>query len=233
MATFILVPGGGGDAWDWHRLVPELERLGHRAIAVTLPAADDAAGWAEYADVIAAAGGTPNDRVVVAHSLGGFSASLACDRMRVELLVLLNAMVPRPGETGAQWGADVGSAEAQREYLREIGLSAADAEDDEILYYHDVPAQVVQEARRRQPHQSWTPMTQPWPLTAWPDVPTRVLAGRDDRLFPARFQRRVARERLGIEADEMDGGHMLALSRPAQLAARLEDYRREAARRPA
>jgi pimeloyl-ACP methyl ester carboxylesterase len=57
------------------------------------------------------------------------------------------------------------------------------------------------------------------------DVPTRVLAGRDDRLFPAAFQRRIARERLGIEADEIDGGHLVPLSRPRELVLRLETYR--------
>ena len=61
------------------------------------------------------------------------------------------------------------------------------------MYFHDVPAEVRDEALGQgEPQQSWTPMTQPWPLDAWPDVPIRVLVGRDDRLFPAAFQRRVA-----------------------------------------
>jgi pimeloyl-ACP methyl ester carboxylesterase len=72
-----------------------------------------------------------------------------------------------------------------------------------------------------------TPLDEPWPLASWPDVPTRVLAGRHDRMFPLDFQRRVARERLGIEAEAVDGGHMLALSNPAALADRLEAYRLE------
>jgi pimeloyl-ACP methyl ester carboxylesterase len=59
---------------------------------------------------------------------------------------------------------------------------------------------------------------------AWPDVPTRVLICRDDRLFPTGFLRRVARERLGITPDEIDGGHTPALSRPHELADRLEAY---------
>ncbi len=75
-----------------------------------------------------------------------------------------------------------------------------------------------------------TPMSQPWPLTAWPDVPTRVLVGRDDRLFPAAFQRHVARERLGIEANEIDGGHLVALSRPRELVERLETLRQGTSR---
>jgi pimeloyl-ACP methyl ester carboxylesterase len=72
-----------------------------------------------------------------------------------------------------------------------------------------------------------TPLDEPWPLASWPDTPTRVLAGRHDRMFPLDFQRRVARARLGIEAEAIDGGHMVALSNPAALADRLEAYRLE------
>jgi pimeloyl-ACP methyl ester carboxylesterase len=67
--------------------------------------------------------------------------------------------------------------------------------------------------------------TQPWSLDAWPDVPTRFLLCREDRFFPAPFMRRVVRERLGITPDEMDGGHLPALSRPKDLIDRLEAYR--------
>jgi pimeloyl-ACP methyl ester carboxylesterase len=70
-------------------------------------------------------------------------------------------------------------------------------------------------------------LNEPWPLSSWPDVPTRVLAGRHDRMFPLDFQRRIARERLGIEVDEIDGGHMVAMSHPAELADRLEAFRLE------
>jgi pimeloyl-ACP methyl ester carboxylesterase len=70
-------------------------------------------------------------------------------------------------------------------------------------------------------------MMQLWPLAAWPAVPTSFLLCRDDRMFPPAFLRRVVRERLGIEPDEIDGGHTPALSRPAELAERLEGYRRQ------
>ena len=114
-----------------------------------------------------------------------------------------------------------------REYHASIGLRE-DADDDATLYYHDLPADLAAEAQRRTGQdQSSTPMDEPWPLDAWPDVPTRVLACRHDRLFPLALQRRVARDRLGLEVDEIDGGHMVALSRPAELADRLEKYRLE------
>jgi hypothetical protein len=57
-----------------------------------------------------------------------------------------------------------------------------------------------------------------------PDVPTRSLLCRDDRLFPADFMRRITKERLGITADEIDGGHCVALSRPLELADRFEGF---------
>ena len=84
---------------------------------------------------------------------------------------------------------------------------------------------VAEAFARAERRQSPTPFKKPWPLRAWPDVPTRVLLCRDDRFFSAEFMRRVVRERLRIARDEMDGGHLPALSRPKELADRLEAYR--------
>jgi pimeloyl-ACP methyl ester carboxylesterase len=223
MATYVLIPGAGGDGWQWHLVARELETRGHDAIPITLPSGDDRAGWSEYADAVVEAIGDRRDLVLVAQSLAGFTAPLVCERVPVDLLVLLNAMIPRPGETGNDWWGDTGSGAAQQAYLAELGLTDEDARDDRTIYFHDVPDDVVDEAfARGEPQQSMTPMSQPFPLAAWPDVPTRVIAGRDDRLFPLEFQRRVARERLAIEADDIPGGHMLALSHPHELVEQLE-----------
>lgn len=61
---------------------------------------------------------------------------------------------------------------------------------------------------------------EPWPLSSWPQIPTRILAPREDRLFPLTFQRR-ARERLDLPVEEMSGGHLPMLARPGELADRL------------
>jgi pimeloyl-ACP methyl ester carboxylesterase len=100
----------------------------------------------------------------------------------------------------------------------------ADADFDPLIdFFHDVPQQVVNEALAQgPPRQSETVFATPCRFDRWPDVPTRVLVGRDDRFFPAEFQRRVARERLAIEPDEMPGGHLIALSQPIELAKRIE-----------
>jgi pimeloyl-ACP methyl ester carboxylesterase len=223
--TYVLIPGAGGDAWYWHLLGPQLERRGNDVVAISLPAADDNAGWAEYADRIVDGIGDRTDVILVAQSLAGFSAPLVAERVSVALLILVNAMIPRPGETGAEWWSNTGQQDAMHAYRATLGLPEDAADDEATMYFHDVAPEVRAEAfRRGEPEQSWTPMTQPWPLGAWPDVPTRVVVGRDDRLFPAGFQRRIARTRLAIEADEIGGGHLLALSRPGELAQRLESY---------
>jgi pimeloyl-ACP methyl ester carboxylesterase len=232
MATYALIPGGGGDPWEWHLLVRELAARGHDAIAIRLPADDDTAGWSEYANVVVDAIGDRTNVILVAASMGGFTAPIVCARRRVDLLVLSNAMIPVPGETFNTWGSNTGSGSARREYHASLGLSASEAKDDGVLYYHDLPSELRAEAQTRTwQDQSMTPLDEPWPLRAWPDVPTRVLAGRHDRLFPLDFQRRVARERLAIDVEEIDGGHMLALSNAAGLADRLEAYRLDAQRR--
>jgi pimeloyl-ACP methyl ester carboxylesterase len=231
--TFVLIPGAGGEAWYWHRVEAELEQRGHDVVAVDLPAADDDAGWAEYVDAVVAVARDADDVVLVAQSMGGFTGPLVCDRLPVRLLVLLNAMIPVPGETGGAWWENTGQSKAYAELATAQGRVVGEEFDTMVDFFHDVPDDVIAEAiDRGDPAQSMTPFTQPFPLDRWPDIPTRVLAGRDDRLFPLEFQRRVARERLGLEVDEIPGGHLVALSRPVELADRLEAYLSEPASRP-
>jgi pimeloyl-ACP methyl ester carboxylesterase len=225
MTTYVLIPGAGGDAWYWHLLVPELRERSLEAVAAVLPADDDSAGLAEYADAVVGAIGDRTDLVLVAQSLGGFTAPLVCERVAVDLLVMLNAMVPSPGESAGDWWSNTGHAKARAEQAARDGRDLAD-EDLRDAFFHDVPPEVTEEAwARGEPRQSETPFAQPWPLEKWPDVPTRFLQGRDDRFFPVEFQRWVVGERLGITFDEMAGGHLVALSRPKELADRLEAYR--------
>lgn len=211
MSTFAFVHGGGGSGWDWHLVAAELRDRGHGAVAVDLPIEDRQAGWEEYADTVAHALGNRRDAVVVGHSLGGFTAPLVCARTPVDLLVLVAAMIPSPGELFSDWWTNTGYE--------------GSGHDD--VFYHDVPPALAVEARRRERDETAKALQQPWPLQSWPDTPTRYLLCRDDRMFPAEWARRHARERLGIEPDEIDGGHYITLARPRQLADRLAAYAAE------
>jgi len=215
MATFVLLPGAGSDSWYWHLVVPELEVLGHEVVAVDLPCDDDRAGFPEYVDTVVEAIEDRRDLVLVAQSMAGFVAPMVATRIPVEMIVLVAAMVPAPGESGNEWWANTGHAKA------------IDSDDLAELFLHDVPPEVASESAHHVRAQSSTPFEDPWPLDGWPDVPTRFLLCRDDRFFPADFLRRVVKDRLGITPDEMDGGHLPALSRPQDLARRLDAYDRE------
>ncbi len=210
MATFVLLHGAASDSWYWHLVEPELRSRGHDVVTVDLPCDDDSAGLAEYADVVVRAIGDRSDVVLVAQSFAGLVAPLVCARVPVRLMVLVAAMVPAPGEPPGDWWANTGHE--------------SPTGDSDSVFFHDVPPAVAAEARMRGKDQSGTPFDKPWPLERWPDVPTRFLLCRDDRLFPADFQRRVVGERLGIVPDEMDGGHLPALARPRELAERLVGY---------
>jgi pimeloyl-ACP methyl ester carboxylesterase len=226
MATYVLIHGAGSDSWYWHLVAPELRARGHDVVAPDLPSDDDSAGLSEYADVVVDAIGDRSDLVVVAQSMGGLTAPLVSARLPVNLMILVAAMVPSPGESPGDWWANTGWEQARLDQARRDGRPAAVDLDVKAEFFHDVPPDVVAEAfARGERGQSGTPFAKPWPLDAWPDVPTRFLLCRDDRFFSAEFMRRVVKERLGITPDEMDGGHLPAFARPTELARRLDAYR--------
>jgi pimeloyl-ACP methyl ester carboxylesterase len=215
VSAFALIHGGGSSAWDWHLVAPELEKRGHDPVAVDLPTGDESAGWWDYADTVVEALGDRRDLVVVGHSMGGFTAPLVCARRPVKMLVFVAGMVPAPGESFNDW-------------WKNTGYEGSGYED---VFYHDVPPELAAEAQRKERGQADKVLGEPWPLERLPDVPTRYLLCRDDRMFTAEWARRHARERLGVEADEMEGGHYIALSRPRELAERLSAYALEAEER--
>ena len=222
MSLFVLIPGAGGAAWYWHRVVPELRARGHEAVAVDLPGADESAGLPEYAEAVVAAIGGHRDVVVVAQSMGGFTGPTVCARTPVSLLVLVNAMIPVPGETPGDWWGHTGWESARVTAALAGGYPA---EFDLAAYFlHDVPAEVAAAGEAHAYPEADIAFGQPCAIERWPDVPTRVIAGRDDRFFPLEFQRRVALQRLGADVDEVPGGHLAALSRPAELTDRLTRY---------
>ncbi|MFD0970373.1 alpha/beta fold hydrolase [Plantactinospora endophytica] len=219
--TYVLIHGAAADSWCWHLLVAELRARGHDVVPVDLPCDDDTAGLSEYADAVLTAVGDRTGLAVVAHSFGAFTAPVVCDRIPVELLVLLGPQIPRPGEAPGDWWANTGYAQARQEQDARDGR----AEDDMAgLFTNDLPPALAAEVFQRTRHQAEKPFGDPVPVAAWPEVPTRVLLHRDDRFLPADFVRRTARERLGIEPDEMPGDHLGMLGHPIELADRLDTY---------
>ena len=236
MATFVLIHGAGDTGWYWHLAAAELRSRGHQTIAPDLPCDNATASLDDYAGAVAeaakaagaaeaaeAAAGRPG-LVIVGQSYGAFTATLAASRLPARLLVLLAGMIPAPGESPAQWWGNTGCRAAVEEQARLDGGKTGN-DDPFVSSYNGVPRPLAEEALRRGGRgESTVVWDTPWPLDAWPDVPTRFILCKDDRSFPAPFMRRLARQRLGIAADEVPGCHCVALSHPGELAGLLLSY---------
>ena len=223
--TFVFVPGAGGESWYWHLVAARLEERGHEVVNPGLPAGDENAGLEDYARSLADAVGDRTDPIVVAQSMGAFCAPLLCDRIDVRMFILVAPMIPAKGESPEAWWESSGQLPAMREQDEREGRDPDAPFDWRVAFMHDVPEEIVEEAAARgEPPQANKPYEQAFPLDRWPDVPTKVIAGRHDRLFPLEFMKRLSHDRLGVEPDVIDTGHLPALARPDELAEMLENY---------
>lgn len=218
VACFVLVPGAGGVAWYWHRVVPLLQALGHDAVAVDLPGDDDSAGLPEYAAITREVMKQYDEVVLVGQSLGGFTSALVSDAPNVSRLTFVNAMIPNPGETAGAWWDNTGQAEARAAAATKSGYPVEF--DLDTYFLHDVPIDVAASGADEQRDESDAVFASVCDFT-WPAVPITVIAGADDRFFPLEFQQRVSRDRLGLDPVVIPGGHLVALSNPEGLATQL------------
>lgn len=213
MTTFAIAHGGGDVGWSWHLVAEALQAKGHTVVAPDLPTEDESKDLTDWAATVVDAVGSAEDVVVVGHSFGGFVAPLVAARLdaaglTVSGLVLVTAMLPRPGETPDDWWANAGYADS--------GL--------EDQFFHDVPAHLAEESRRRERGMAENAMGKPWPLEAWPSVPTHFVLCTEDRFFRPEFMRKVVADRLGVEPVELAAGHCAQLSKPVELAELLARY---------
>lgn len=202
--------------------MPELDARGHRAIAVDLPTGDPDAGLTRYAALTAAAIGDADDVVLVGHSLGAATIPLVARVRPVRHLVFLCALIPEAGMTVTDRYAheDVFvPGFAGNTSTRADGASFwSDADAATHCLFHDCAADEAAWAVGRLRAQSAAPRLEPWPGGALPDTERTAIVCRDERCIRPEWSRRVAKQQLGVDAVELDGGHSPFLSRPAALA---------------
>lgn len=219
MTTFVLVHGAFGSAAELAPVIPELEALGHQAIAIDLPCTDPEATLEDYGrTVVEAMNGLDPPIVVVGHSAGGATISLVPDLTRVDRLVYVTAFVPEPGRSIA----DIAGADVRQTILsvsRDDG-NGCRSFDLEMLASIVPPEErepYLAFLRATQRPQGWAAIEQPWPGRSLPAVPcTYVLCTADNVLPPAR-QREMA-ARLGTEPVEIASDHAVFAIRPRELA---------------
>jgi len=222
-----LVHGSYHGAWCWDLLRPELERLGHRVITMDLPISDPTLGAADYARTVESVLEPGSEPVLVGHSMAGLVIPLVAANRPIRRLIFLAAFLPSPGRsandqrasepidgrvppTTAEW-IDIG------ENVWMVGPKTATE-----LFFPDATPAVARWATQRLRPQSYRVTSETTPLEAWPDVECRSIVCRDDRAINPAWVRAAARERLGVEAVELSGGHSPFLTRPVELALALD-----------
>jgi pimeloyl-ACP methyl ester carboxylesterase len=223
--SFALIPGAGGMASYWHRVTHLLQDAGQEAIAIDLPGDDPDASLSDYADIVVRAIEQRANVMLIAQSLGGFTAPLVCSRSAIRMLVFVNAMIPQPGETAGAWWGNTGAPEARIAAAKRSGYNPDF--DLQTYFLHDVPETVLRAGPARQREQTDAIFRYPCQFERWPQMPIHVIASADDRFFPLDFQRRVARERLNKKVEVIPGGHLVALSHPEALVNLLLHFDRE------
>jgi pimeloyl-ACP methyl ester carboxylesterase len=221
MSTFVLVHGGFHGGWCWEPLAAALESRGHLAIAPDLPCDEPQAGYAEYVSAVVDAidrrvgAGDPEPLVLVGHSLGCYTVPLVAECRPAARLVLLCAV---PALPGAPIPMDEGSILTDdllhaKEYLDESGLAMQSPATFNRLFYEDCDPASAWSALVRLRPQGRKPLTEPWPLQRWPEVPTTLVLARHDNVVAFERALEPARRFLGgREPIVLDGGHSLFLT---------------------
>jgi hypothetical protein len=109
-------------------------------------------------------------------------------------------------------------------YRDENGRALISPADAWHGFYQDCDETTAAWAIARLRPQSALTMSEPWPLSAWPDVPRSVILAREDRAV--RFDAGMEAGRLildGADPTVIDGGHSPFLSRPSVLARLLHE----------
>jgi len=225
MTTFALIHGAWHGAWCWDPLVSELERRGHRAVAVDLPCDDPAATTMDNAQRVAdsLAGDPSDDVVVVGHSLGGITAAVIPLLRPVRQVVFLCALMPRPGRSlGEVMGSEPDTTtDAFNALPRHVGEGGSVTWDPDVagpFCYQACPPDIAAWATPRLRTQVWTTTREPCPLEKWPDCELASIVCTDDEVIAPSWSRRIARDVLHVNPIELPGGHFPMLGIPDQLA---------------
>ena len=225
MATFCLLHSSGQGPGGWRLLTGHLEDRGHHVItpAFRISETDKGAAWHAQALVeeLRQSACQPSEVVCVAHSAAGMFLPLLASMWPPRQMVFLAALIPRPGVSIIE------QFRADPSMFQPAWVGKDPMNDDVALefVYHDCPRDRVDWAlSTRVDFYAKRAMEEPCPLAAWPSIPSAYIVCADDRTISPAWQRRAARELLGVEPVELPGGHCPHVSRPEALAHSLERF---------
>jgi pimeloyl-ACP methyl ester carboxylesterase len=229
MNDFLLIHGGSHGAWCWEGVIRQLGRLGCKGHALDLPGAGDdftprdSVTFDSCVSAVNAFIDTKNlqDFVPVGHSLAGILLPdiVAANRKRVREVVLVACYVLDRGERAI----DLVAPDRIPDYYRRAGASP---EHSLMLDYHTARQRFFSDLSDAAARTACPKLT-PQPLAPYLEPAqhearsigsiSRYILCRNDQNFPLDLSRRFA-ENLGGAVEEIDAGHDVMLSKPAELA---------------
>jgi pimeloyl-ACP methyl ester carboxylesterase len=241
MARIVLVHGAWGGAWIWEKVVEPLEAKGHRIETLDLPGAGDDHTPLEqinldlYAERICEKlGESPEQAVLVGHSMGGMAVTQAASRCpgRVASLIYVAAFLPAEGQSlVGLTELPEGEGDHVQETMVVSGeppLAELSEEDSIIAFYNLASAEVRKWAAGMQRPQPAVPMLDEAKLSeGYENIPRSYIhCTRDQANMPA-LQRRMMKER-GVEpVIEIETDHTPHLSAPDELVTAIDQLARQ------
>jgi pimeloyl-ACP methyl ester carboxylesterase len=234
MTTFVLIHGAWHGAWCWEKVVPLLEKAGHKVEAPDLPGhGKDRTPISEvslqtYADSVCGILDAQSEPVVlVGHSMGGVVITQAAEyrAARVRTLVYLTAFLLRNGETLIQVAQGDAEALVLPNLIMAEDQSHATVRDEAIreAFYGDCSDADVARAKSLLVPQAAAPFATPVNTTEenFGRIPRVYIECLHDRAISPSAQRRMYTALPCQKVISMNTSHSPFLSAPEELAAHL------------
>jgi hypothetical protein len=219
VSDVVLIHSTGQGAAGWERVVQALTRRGQTAHVVELPSDPDLVA-AGYAGLIRRHVGAVAAPIVLAHSGAGPLLPAAARALQACHQVWLAAWVPDPE---ASFFEEIDRHPRAAFHPDWIGKDPI--EDDAVaaaFLYHDCDEATLEWALSTR--RLFLPLgVYGQRLSLAPEIPSTYIVAAHDRTIRPGWQRRMARERLGVEPLEIPSGHCPNVSRPDRLAELLAD----------
>lgn len=244
MANYVLVHGSAHGSWCWQRVIPLLQRQGHKVTAVDLPgnghdntplAEVTLDSYAQYVGGVLDVQDAP--AVLVGHSLGGLTISRAAELRphNVAVLVYLTALLLEdgvafmPAQSSAP--ADVRRALSARDsWVVSDDSTYVTYKPEQALhrFYNDCPPEDVAWAQSMLVPQPAGPLITPLRVTAanFGRVPRVYIECAQDNAVTLERAREMHTALPCAEVITLPTGHSPFLSAPAELAAILDGMAR-------
>lgn len=230
MKTFILVHGSWHSAWNWHKVVPLLEKAGHKAIAIDLPGmgrdktpiSDVKMNTAvqKICDLVDSIDGKV---ILVGHSKNGIMISQAAEYRpdKIEKLVYLAAYLIPNGKTQREYSMQdtEGILKPYVSFHEETKSTTLRPEIYKEGLYHDCDDAITEMAKYILSNEPFESAVTPLQLTGknYGSIPRYYIECTEDRAVGPLIQRKMYMEMPCEKVYSMATSHSPFFSRPKEL----------------